>query len=188
MPLRELEKIGLPIATAADARAQLRRVHTDDDVQLAAFIAAATEQLGGRNGTLGRAIVRQRFELVLRRFPRGAIELPLPPLATVESITYTDMAGAVQTLAATAYRVDIDSEPGTVEPADAWPATAERPDAVRVRFVAGYEDAAIPARLKLAVLMLAADFDAHRGAQADKPLASNPAVDALTFGYRMLRP
>ena len=82
-----------------------------------------------------RAICTQTWDLVLPAFP-GVIEVPLPPLQSITSITYLDPAGTSTVLAATAYTVSIPlgdfAAPATIEPAYGyvWPATRNAPNAV----------------------------------------------------------
>ncbi len=67
--------------------------------------------------------------------------LLVAPVQSVESVTYVDGAGETQTLPTSAYALDATCEPAllTYTPAVALPTViANRSDAVRVRFVAGY--------------------------------------------------
>lgn len=87
-----------------------------------------------------RAFVTQVWELTLDGFPYGAINLPLPPLQTVDSIKYVDTDGVEQTLDPFAYRVLTSGEPGAVKPLynTTWPATLNDVDTVKIRFTCGY--------------------------------------------------
>jgi len=108
----------------------------------------------------GRAFVQRTLQLNLDCLP-GCIALPMPPLVSVASVIYTDLDGALQTLAAADYQVDDVAEPGKIVPAwdaAAWPAVRAVPNAVRVLYVAGYDEgsgsptdytANMPAALKL---------------------------------------
>ena len=92
----------------------------------------------------GRALITQTWDLYLDEFPCG-IEVPRPPLQQVTFIKYIDSEGALQTLASSEYTVDNKSEPGRIVPAygKSWPGTRYEPNAVQVRFVAGYGTQAI---------------------------------------------
>jgi uncharacterized phiE125 gp8 family phage protein len=76
----------------------------------------------------------------------------LPPLASVTSIKYIDTDGVEQTLSASNYLVDAISRPAQIEEAYgmSWPSVRSQRNAVVVRFVAGYGDAAtdVPACIK----------------------------------------
>jgi uncharacterized phiE125 gp8 family phage protein len=121
----------------------------DDDVLLSGLITAARQKFDGRDAWYGRALMTQTWDLFLPRFPCApdvaydsmiGISVPLPPLQSVTSITYTDPAGNPQTLAGSEYVVDTKCEPGRIVPAygKGWPATRDVVNAVAVRFVAGY--------------------------------------------------
>lgn len=93
-----------------------------------------------------RALITQSYELVLDGFPlgRGAITLPLPPLQSIESITYVDPSSATQTLDPLAYRVIAEMSPtcppGYIIPAYglSWPVALDDAAVVRIAFTCGY--------------------------------------------------
>jgi uncharacterized phiE125 gp8 family phage protein len=122
--------------TLADAKAHLYVSHADDDDIIKAYVAAAREDAEHR---LGRALVRQTWELVLDGFEPVVI-LPNPPLIGVVSIKYLDTAGVEQTLDAADYYVDSAADPGEVVPASglSWPSTLAQRNSVRIRYLAGY--------------------------------------------------
>lgn len=91
----------------------------------------------------GRSFLSQTWERVIDAFPEVELELGVPPVMSISQITYVDAAGAVQTLAPTAYVLDADQEPGWALPAQGneWPVTLlDTANAVRVRFISGYAD------------------------------------------------
>jgi uncharacterized phiE125 gp8 family phage protein len=139
---------------------------TADDDLLALFTQAATEQA---QSYTARALITQGWRLTLDAFPCGnkAIEIPLPPLQTVESITYIDGAGATQTLDDSLYSVDVESEPGRVTPiyGASWPSTRGVPNAVTIEFTAGYGDTGdtVPASLRNWMLLAIQDAYDNRG-------------------------
>ena len=111
-----------------------------------------------------RQFMPATWQLLLKDFPGNddRIELPLPPLGTTSStgitITYVDDDGATQTLSSTAYQVvSPTDDPGWIEPAEdeTWPDdVADRPDAVRIQFPAGYRSRRlVPETVKDAVLL-----------------------------------
>lgn len=130
---------------------------SEHDDLITAAIAAATADLDGAEGWLGRALVTQTWKRLLPRFPAGCgstagILLPLtsakavtsPPATVVSAITYIDADGAETTLAPAAYRVLSEAEPNIVEPlyGTAWPATRTTRHAVAITYTAGYGAAA----------------------------------------------
>lgn len=137
----------------ATAKLHCRVDGTDEDTLITALIVAAREQAEHETG---RALVTQTWELVHDSFPEAFV-LRRAPIQSVTSLKYLDSAtGAEQTLAGTDYLLDKDSEPGYVVPAygKAWPASYGVPNAVRVRYVAGYGVAAtVPQAIKQWMLL-----------------------------------
>lgn len=155
----------------AEAKAHAR-VYTDaDDDELTAFISAAralTEK------ATRRQLITATWKLEAPGFPVGAwFELPRPPLIAVSSITYLDLAGDEQTLSTDVYLVQTGRLYGRVslKPAQQWPETLMRDDAVRVTYTAGYGlAAAAPPLLKQGILMRVAHWYEHREATTEMTL------------------
>lgn len=169
--------------TLAEAKLHLRVDVNDDDDLITALIVAAREHV---ETFTHRALITQTWDLQLDKFPsldwsaplvgdsvsRGPLWIPKPPLASVTSVTYVDTTGTTQTWSASAYTVDAPAGPharmGRIVPAFAqfYPVTRTQPNAVTVRFVAGYGAAsAVPASIKAAIKILVATwFDPGRQA------------------------
>lgn len=148
---------------ADDARRHLRV--TDEDVDVAAMIAAARAKCEGR---LERALITQTWTIDLDGFWSGDLELPYPPLQSVSSIVYwNDETGTTDTVASTVYEVDTASEPGRVrlKPGQDWPSDLYgKTNAVRITFVAGYGStyASVPDGIKQAMRLLVGHYDQNR--------------------------
>ena len=100
-------------------------------------------------------------------FPADQICLPLPPVQSVTSITYTDATGSSATWDSSKYTFSASREPARIMPAynENFPTDVrEQPDAVTVRFVAGYGDAAtdVPDQIKHAMLLLISHWFENR--------------------------
>ena len=176
----------LPV-TLAEAKAQCRVDHSDEDALLNRLIGAATAYLDGRTGILGRCLITQTWELVLDGFPADAIEIPLGPVQSVVSVTYVDTAGGTQTVAASDYYVDTSSLSAWVAPEITWPQTLQAPNVMRVQFVAGYgaAPANVPEPIRHAILLLVGHWYQHRETVSPGPTASVPmAFDALIAPFR----
>lgn len=151
--------------TVAEAKTHLRVDHADDDVYIAALIAAARETV--ENWT-NRSLTNQTYELVQDGWPAGdTFYLPRSPLQSVTSVKYKDSAGDESTLSSAAYLVDTDALPPRLrlKSGQTWPSVVLlEASAIRVRFVAGYGAAAsaVPAALKQAVLLLVAGMYENR--------------------------
>ena len=89
-----------------------------------------------------RAYVSQVWELVLDQFPiKNFINIPIPPLQSVESVKYKDKNGVECVFDLNNYIVDIDKEPGRIFLAygKSWPSVTLQPvSSFRIRFTAGY--------------------------------------------------
>lgn len=161
-----------PVALG-EVRSHSRILTTAEDSDLEAYLKAATDQA---QVILRRQLCAATYVLKLdsfcdRNYSDGwMIELPLPPLVSVTSITYIDSAGATQTLATDRYIVGISTEPGRITPAVnyTWPETQSgRMESVSITYVAGYGTAAqVPWGIKVAIMQMAATWFENREAVA----------------------
>ena len=157
-------------------------------------MAAATDQI---ERMTGRSFVRAEWQLTLRCFPLDhVIRLPRAPVASVESVKYRDRDGSLVTLTSgTDFLADLAAEPGTVEPVTSWPVTGDYPDAVQVRFIAGYAPddgspvdhaANVPARAKVCIKGLAHHWFENRTPIAETGWHEAPAnILRLITGLRV---
>jgi len=125
--------------TLGEAREHVVLATADDDAWLDARINEARKRVEAHSG---KALLTQTWKLRLDRFPpSGVIRLPMPPLASVTSIAYTDTDGASQTLSSALYTVSAYTEPGHIVPAygESWPSIRYQAGvpAVTVMYVAG---------------------------------------------------
>jgi hypothetical protein len=162
------------VVSLADAKAQLGGLDDSEDAALTAYLAAATAWIDC--GWFGRALAPQTWELTRHSFFRETrhgvhdahhgrcrrgraeheIELPLPPLISVDSVAYVDAANVTHTLDPAAYEVAGIGDRGVLMPAFAtfWPATTWRKDAVTIRFTCGYQPVAnVPAPIRQAIVL-----------------------------------
>lgn len=153
--------------TLAQAKTQVRveaddTTHNDD---LTALIIEARQYIEQR---LGRQLITATWDLAFDRFPVGESEIPipLPPLQSITSLKYYDTDGVLQTWSSANYIVSTDGSEGgriALAPGVSWPAAQLRPEAVQIRFVAGYGAAsAVPAPLVRAVKLLVGHWFLHR--------------------------
>ena len=171
-----------------EAKAQIRMDLSDDDTLITSDITTATE---AAEQATGRAIMPQTWELTLDAFP-AAIELTRVPVASVTSVTYADLDGVDQTLSALLYSLDNydDFGPTFVVPAygTEWPATRDQINAVKVRYVAGYANAAaVPESIKKWIKLQVGAMAENRAAETvgmGKPIALGFA-DRLLDRYKV---
>lgn len=151
-----------PIVTVDEAKAYLRVDGGDEDTLIGSLVATATGHFDGPNGWLNRSLGIQTLETEQRaRSPR--IELPCPPIAQVESVTFIDALRTEQVLDP----ADYVFTGSVVRPVSecAWRTGSEHLATVRVRYIAGYAltniDPALPllpAMVKDAILQVVAGY------------------------------
>ncbi len=159
-----IQQIQGPLAeplSIALAKQQCRVDVSDDDALIAQYIVNARAAV---EGYIQRAIFPQTWMRTLDSFPvsgynsvlnpayltswatgaafygAATIELPRPRTLAVQSITYRDNDGELQTLDPAAYLVDLTSEPARIVPANnaAWPLFGRyQPGSVRITYTAG---------------------------------------------------
>jgi uncharacterized phiE125 gp8 family phage protein len=170
----------LPVSVA-EAKAHLRVEHDFDDEYIEACIKTAVARIDGRNGWLRRALVNRTYQLFLPWFPVArCIPLPIPPLQSVTSIKYQDDSDAEQTFSSGSYQVVKNEDEGYIylKTGESWPGgTYERPDAVKIEFVAGYGAAAtdVPENIRHAIKIEVGALYAERGdveSEADPQIAT----------------
>ena len=187
--------------TLAETKVHLREDLTEagNDALITSLIAVARQACEHR---VQRALMLQTLEATLDAFPcasarnpDAAIELIMPPVIDVTSVTYTAADGSSTVLASTDYTLDARSEPARLVPAYglSWPTTQASIAAVRVVHRAGYStsataataQAAVPAALRQWMLLAVGDMYERRAASSDKPAVRHDFVDALLDRYRI---
>jgi len=172
----------------ADARLHIKAdSDTSEDTLISAWITAAREIA---EHYTGRALAPQTLEAALDEFPwdDDSIELPMPPVATITSVKYTDTTGVEQTISASAYALSLYGDSRQIAPTygNEWPSTQDIPDAVRIRYVTGYGAtgagagfAACPKAVKAAILLMVAWMNENRGSEMNPDDIQPPAAKSL---------
>ena len=208
MALRLITAPTVEPVTLAEAKLQCRVDSTDEDASFARWISGAREEA---EHITGRSLLPQTWEKTQDAFRnevvigmqtflpnpgsliplyKTRIELPMAPVTAVLSVKYLDINGTQQTLAPTVYAVDIDNEPGSVSlaPGQAWPATYDVPNAVRIRYTTVYADAAsVPSNIKNFILLLIGSMYAFRELDIDarQALQRSPHLVGLLDRFRI---
>lgn len=172
--------------TLATAKLHCKVDIADDDALINTLITSATEMA---EQELGRALMTQTWELTLDSFPE-AFELTRVPVQSITSVKYYDTAGVQQTLGAGAYTLDNADDTGMafVVPAysTAWPESRDQINAVAVRFVAGYANAAaVPEPIKQWILLMVSTMYDNRETEAYSSRAVSTTVQ-MQFVGRLL--
>lgn len=189
MALKLITPPSLIPVTLAEAKLHCKVDVSDDDALITSLISAATE---AAEHATGRAILPQTFELTLDCFP-DYFELTRQPVTAITSIIYQNTAGAPVTLSGAAYTLDASSEsgPAKVTPAygTAWPQTRVDVAAVKLRYVAGYANAAaVPESIKSWIkLQIAAMYENRSAEFTGQGFSSIKLgfVDALLDRYKV---
>jgi uncharacterized phiE125 gp8 family phage protein len=142
--------------SVSEAKEHLYLTDDDQDKTLNGKLKAATE-FCQRRISGHRQFSPAVYDLVLDQFPADRIRFPLPPLKSITSVKYYDTTNTTAAVSSTAYHAITPSDdPGYIEPVQgaAWPATRSRPDAVTIRFTAGYaHPGAVPDPIREAILL-----------------------------------
>lgn len=157
----------LPVSLDA-ARRNARIDNTDEDARLTELIRAASAYVSKHTDT---ALITQTLAWRMDRFPIKIRELYLPiwPVQSITSISYRDENDVSQSLdlATVSTRLPARGHARLARKRwDAWPSTLDTPDAVEVRFVAGFgaTHESVPEELKQAILLLVAHWFENREA------------------------
>lgn len=167
------------VVSLETAKAHLRVDGDDDDALITRLVGAATRELDGPGGWLGRAIGLQTLRLTADAFaPR--MPLPCPPIVSVTLVQYIDWAGVSLTVLADRYEL-VGAELAPVW-GSVWPAARAR---IAVTYTAGQAPGLVDERIITAILMRVTDLYDVREAQTSAPLEANPAITALLNPLRI---
>lgn len=125
----------------------------EDDALVYGLMATARETCEAETGKI---LMTTTLDQYFDCFPGRCIELAFGPVQSVTSVKYLDSAAAEQTYSATNYTVDTSGPRARIVLKDsaAWPSHGSFPNAVIVRYIAGYTSAAaVPKSLKTAMLL-----------------------------------
>jgi uncharacterized phiE125 gp8 family phage protein len=161
----------------------LMQCHADSSVEDPWFTGAIKSARIAVENFHGRANINRTYELILDKFPPMPFELPMPPLVSVTSIKYYDVANASTSLVLTDFLIDADSNPGFIAFNDSisWPSvTLRTSSAVKIEYVAGCGATAstVPEEVKSAIKLHVANAYENRTGEVRIP-------DAF---YNILRP
>lgn len=173
-PVRLKRTVDSPECVSAQEIVTHARIEVGDEnaTVLPTLIAAARRHA---EEYLQAAFLEQTWQWALDDFCDAELcKVPRPPLISVSSIVYIDIAGASITLPTTDYKVDTISQPGRIVPAygKEWPSTRDEINAVVVTFKAGFgtQPSAVPADIRLAIMMAAAHYFWNREDHAKERL------------------
>lgn len=148
--------------TVSEAREQVVAIGSDHDVLLTRLIAAS-ERMAEQY--LGGFISERTVEVTMDAFPvDNTFKLPVFPIQSVVSVTYTDTEGGSQTLTeGTDFRASLNGKAGHLVALNGWPTSREySPDSVKVRLVVGYASGEAPEDVRHAILLKVSELFENR--------------------------
>lgn len=170
------------IVSLETAKKHLRVEHSEDDVIIAAYVAAATGWIDGPGGWLGRSLGPQTLQATFDRFSCDLIPLPFGPLTEIDSVLYDDDDGAEQTVVDTDYT--LDPRGVLLAYGSSWPSARYRAGAVRVTYQAGHET--VPPAIIASILLMTGHLYQNREAVTlDAPETMPLGVESLLSPYRI---
>lgn len=179
----------LPVAALAD-HLRLGTAFQGDVAQAALLESQLRAALAAVEGRTGKALLARGFRLVLGAWRGdGAQPLPVAPVTAVGEVALVDGAGARVVLEAARFRLERDAHrPRLVAVSGALPvipAGGRVEIALTAGFGAAWTD--VPADLRQAVMLLAAQFYETRHDAGDGVAGLPLAVQALLERWRTVR-
>ena len=183
MSLRLVTAPTTPALSLAEAKAHLRVDSNAEDTLIESLVTAATDMAEQQTR---RALMQQTWELTLDAFPT-AFKLTRVPVQSIASVKYTDISGVEQTLGPSAYTLDTSDGYGFAYVKQAygteWPSARE---GVKVRYVAGYADAAaVPEPIVQWIKLMVSTMYTNRETESYSSRAVSTAV-RMQFVDRLL--
>lgn len=159
-----------PIVTPAEIAGD----HSPTDPAVAGMIAAVQRTIDGPSGWLGRALGKQTLELILPEFPCDDFITLYAPVVGNVVVQYLDRDEIERTVDSSEYRMVTNTI--LFRHSYRFPSTYCAPDAVRIRYEAGYEANAVPPEAKQAVILMTQQV---KGASAENLFLRAEEVDDI---------
>lgn len=161
-----------PISLEA-MKAWLKLEIDDDDDLIEALIVAARQHC---EQELNKSLVAQTFLVKFDGFS-NVLELPFPPVSTVDEVLYYDANGVQQELSSASYWFS-GGLPSRIESKTSFPATQNRLDAVSVEYTTSGE---ATESVKTAMKMLIAHWYENRSAVETGTIATEIPLAVKTI-------
>ncbi|MBC7154496.1 MAG: hypothetical protein H5U19_07795 [Rhodobacteraceae bacterium] len=192
MWLERLSGGGVDLVSLGSAKDHLRIIGNETDAEVEAAISAASVHLdvdADGFGGLGFPIVAQQWSSKAAGFTPRLLRLPFSRVTEVTEIRYIAPDGTPGTVPSADYLLIRRGRDALVEllPGKAWPNLIDRPDAVDLRFTAGFPDlVSVPDDIIQAAKELITYYFFSRGGDGPDGISEEVArcVDRLTRRYR----
>jgi uncharacterized phiE125 gp8 family phage protein len=182
--------------------ADLLRLDSYEDPTFKFILHTATEAVIAYTG---RALLEQTFTIQFEGYPGTGtetlgldrlylvpnkwIELPYPPLISVQSVKIVDQNGDEDVIPSTDYRLDLINEPGRLNFKGYWP-NMGTDDFLTIAYTAGYGDNPndVPFGIRHGILMTAAYLYEHRGdCESGAAALMQSGASSVLTPYRIMR-
>jgi uncharacterized phiE125 gp8 family phage protein len=165
MTLTRIAAPAVEPVTLSEAKAHLRVTDTAEDALISGLIKAAREEV---EQATGLALITQDWRLYLDNWPpSGLVRLRRHPVQSVIQVTVYNGAGTPETVVPPDVNLDRINRPARFLMPDGVKAPGKAMNGIEIDFRAGYGATGVdvPDGLKRAILLLAAFWYEHRGAQ-----------------------
>lgn len=157
------------------------------DALIESYLRAAMSAIEGRTG---KALMQRRFKLVLEDWRDGSEQaLPVAPVAAVASVTLFGPLGAGTVLAASTYRLVVDTHRPKLAAVGHLLPMVPTDGRIEILFDAGFGAAwaAVPPDLQQAVFLLSGQYYEQRNEFSGAPAGLPHPVQALIERWRTVR-
>jgi len=173
------------VVTTAEAKAYAKISHSAEDTLIDTLVATAVELV---EAICDRQLLQATYDITFDAWPSAGeeFEIPFAPTSSITSIKYIDEDGTEQTLSASAYVTSTDVDPAQIYLAygESWPGLRAQRNAVTVRAVVGYANAAaIPDAIKTAIKIAVTAWLENREGCQELPPASIHLINRYRFRY-----
>jgi len=173
------------VVTTAEAKAYAKVLHTAEDTLIDSLVDTAeslVEQI------CDRQLLQATYDFTFDHWPSAddEFEIPFAPTSSITHIKYIDENGDEQTLDPSVYVASTDVDPAQIYLAygQSWPGLRAQRNAVTVRAVVGYANAAaIPEQIKTAIKIAVTAWLENREGCQELPPAAEHLINRYRFRY-----
>ncbi len=174
--------------TTSEAKAHLRVDGSEENAVIDLLIKTARRRA---EALTGRALINQTWDYVLDAPTGPIIRIPLNPVSSVTSISFTDKSAVTTVYPSANYVTDTISVPGRVilKSGHTWDVDLQEANGMEIQFVAGYGTAPenVPDDIRQAIFMLVGAWFENREAIATGTITAKipPETNELLWPYRV---
>jgi len=167
--------------TLSEMKDHLRVTSSDEDTLIESLITAARQ---AAEHYLSRSLISKTYEMTMDDWDT-CINIPFPPLLSVESIKYDGTSSDDQTFASSNYTIETRMEPGRIKITGSTPQLKSNTNGrIRIRFKAGYGEniSDVPQAIRSAIKIIAATYFE----ESRQDVISGAPVYRVPMGHRFL--